>query len=165
LIELPAVFLTSTKVYVDDISELREADFFYHIIEAELAARNAPNRANIRRNPSYVAKVVATRYVPFSREHVLDYPCMFFRLHNSYMLASAWKIVSETLNSFAVNGVRDENIKSKLTSDPTLREQYLVLRNIVNTLVELSQNRFSVLATTTRRSIFFSLCGTSLTDS
>ena len=81
------------------------------------------------------------------------------------MLASAWKIVSETLDSFAVNGVRDENIKGKLKSEPILREQYLVLCNIVNTLVELSQNRFSVLATTARRSISFSDWRTSLTDS
>lgn len=160
-----AVCLMSTEVYVDDIDNLREADFFYDFIEAELLARNAPDRANIQRNPSYVAKVVATRYVPFSGEHVLDYPSMPFRLHNSYMLASAWKIVSETLDSFAVNGVRDENIKSKLKSEPILREQYLALCNIVNTLVELSQNRFSVLATTARRSISFSDWRTSLTDS
>lgn len=77
------------------------------------------------------------------------------RLHNSYTLASAWKIVSETLNSFAVNGVRDKNIKSKLKSDSTLRERYLLLGDMVKTLVELGQKRFSVLATTTRRSCFF----------
>lgn len=153
------------KVYVDDIANLREAEFFHHIIEAELVARKATNRENIRKNPSYVAKVVATRYVPFSRIYALGYPSMFFRLHNSYMLASAWKIVSETLDSFAVNGVRDENIKNKLKNDPILREQYLVVCNIVNTLVELSQNKFSVFATTARRSIFFSVWGMPLTDS
>ena len=60
-----AVCLMSTEVYVDDIDNLREADFFNDLIEAELVARNAPDRANIQRNPSYVAKVVATRYVPF----------------------------------------------------------------------------------------------------
>jgi hypothetical protein len=73
------------------------------------------------------------------------------------MLGSAWKMVSETLNSFAMGGIRDENIKDKLKSDPHLREQYLVLCDIVNTLIELSQNRFSVLATTARRSISFSV--------
>ena len=76
------------------------------------------------------------------------------RLHNSFMLASAWKIVSETLNGFAVNGVRDENIKSKLKSDSTLRERYLLLGDMVKTLVELGQKRFSVLATTARISSF-----------
>jgi hypothetical protein len=71
------------------------------------------------------------------------------------MLASAWKIVSETLNNFTVNGVRDENIKSKLKSDPILREQYLLLCDMVNMLVEVSQNKFSVLATTARTSVSF----------
>jgi hypothetical protein len=56
------------QVYVDDIAHLREADFFYHLIEAELVSRNHPSRENIRKNPSYVAKVVATRYVSFIRE-------------------------------------------------------------------------------------------------
>jgi hypothetical protein len=71
------------------------------------------------------------------------------------MLASGWRIVSETLNNLTMNGVRDENIKSKLEKNPILRDQYLVLCDMVNTLVELSQNRFSVLATTARR--FYSL--------
>lgn len=151
------MLLTWMKVYVDDIANLRGADFFYHIIEAELVARNAPNRETIRKNPSYVAKVVATRYVPVSREHELDYPSMLLRLHNSYMLASAWKIVAATLRGFAMIGIRDENIKNKLQNDSILREQYLVLYDVVNTLVDLSQRRFSVLATTARRSDFFSI--------
>lgn len=71
------------------------------------------------------------------------------------MLASGWRIVSETLNNLTMNGVRDENIKRKLEKNPILRDQYLVLCDMVNTLVELSQNRFSVLATTARR--FYSL--------
>ncbi|KAF9529234.1 hypothetical protein CPB83DRAFT_852909 [Crepidotus variabilis] len=117
-------------VYVDDIANLRDADLFFRIIEAELAARNPPDRGNIRRQPTYVAKVVATR------------------LHNSYMLASAWKIVSQTLNNFATSGVTDQNIKAKLKNDTKIRDNYLVLWDMVNKLVSMSQDQFSVLATT-----------------
>jgi len=54
----------SVLVYVDDIANLRDPELFHHIIEAELQARNPPARENVRKNPSYVAKVVSTRYVP-----------------------------------------------------------------------------------------------------
>ncbi len=75
------------------------------------------------------------------------------------MLASAWKLASETLNKFATSGVTDVNIKTKLKVDAGLRNQYLALWDIVNTLVDLSQNRFSILATTTRAQSFISSYG------
>lgn len=66
------------------------------------------------------------------------------------MLASAWKIVSDYLNALAVDGVSDRNIKIKLKNNPDIRERYLFLCDMVNVLVKMSQDRFSVLATTTR---------------
>jgi hypothetical protein len=66
------------------------------------------------------------------------------------MLASAWKIVSDSLNALAVDGVLDGNVKMKLKNNPDIRERYLVLYDMVNVLVKMSQDRFSVLATTTR---------------
>jgi hypothetical protein len=77
------------------------------------------------------------------------------------MLASAWKIVSDSLDALAIDGVSDSNIKMKLKSDPHIRERYLVLYDMVNVLVKMSQDRFSVLATTTRaykNSFLFPLC-------
>lgn len=76
-------------------------------------------------------------------------------LHNAYMLASAWKIASETLNNFATEGITDQNIKNKLKYDVLLRDRYLVLWDMVTTLVELSQNIFALLATTARMLIYF----------
>lgn len=76
------------------------------------------------------------------------------------MLASAWKIVSDSLNALAVDGVLDRNVKMKLKNNPDIRERYLVLYDMVNVLVKMSQDRFSVLATTTRAfhsSLFFFL--------
>ena len=73
------------------------------------------------------------------------------RIHNAYLLASAWKIVSETLYELAEDGLTDQGIKSQLRSHENLRARYLVLYDMVNVLVNLSQAKFSVLATTTRK--------------
>lgn len=66
------------------------------------------------------------------------------------MLASAWNIVSDTLNGFAIDGLTDRNIKSKLRDDNDIRQRYLVLYDMVNILVNMCQVKFSVLATTAR---------------
>ena len=68
------------------------------------------------------------------------------------MLASAWKLVSETLYDLAELGVTDGTIKSQIRSNGVIRARYLVLYDLVNTLVSMGQARFSVLATTTRKS-------------
>lgn len=70
------------------------------------------------------------------------------------MLASAWKLVSESLNTLANEGVTDSNIKAKLKTDRSIRDHYLVIYDMVNVLVNMSQSRFSVLATTTRKLIW-----------
>lgn len=72
------------------------------------------------------------------------------------MLASAWKLASEALSKFATSGITDHNIKNKLKGDVGFRNEYMVLWDMVNTLVDLSQNRFSVLATATRTQPFIS---------
>ena len=65
------------------------------------------------------------------------------------MLASAWNIVSVTLNGFAID-VDDSNIKTKLRGDKDFRQRYLVLYDMVNILVNMCQDKFSVLATAAR---------------
>ncbi|TFK44345.1 hypothetical protein BDQ12DRAFT_672818 [Crucibulum laeve] len=118
--------------FIDDIANLREPDLFRHLIEAELEARTTmdPKKSDPSRNPSYVASMVGTR------------------IHNTYMLASAWKIIKDTLHDLQKQGISDKNVKLKLKNDPALRDRYLVLYDIVNVLVNMSQARFSVLATT-----------------
>lgn len=56
---------TRTTAYIDDIASLRDPELFRYSIEAELKARADPERIDPRRNPSYVAKVVADKYVHF----------------------------------------------------------------------------------------------------
>jgi hypothetical protein len=66
------------------------------------------------------------------------------------MLASAWNIVSVTLNEFATDGLNDRNIKRMLRDDKDIRQRYLVLYDMVNILVNMCQDKFSVLATAAR---------------
>ena len=66
------------------------------------------------------------------------------------MLASAWNIVSVTLNGFAMDGLADTNIKKMLMDDKDIRQRYLVLYDMVNILVNMCQDKFSVLATAAR---------------
>ena len=66
------------------------------------------------------------------------------------MLASAWNIVSVTLNGFAIDGLTDRNIKTTLRDDKDIRQRYLVLYDMVNILVNMCQDKFSVLATAAR---------------
>lgn len=67
------------------------------------------------------------------------------------MLASAWKIVSDTLHYLEDEGVTDQNVRTQLKNNQEIRSKYVFVYNFVNTLVKMIQERFSVLATTTRR--------------
>ncbi|PPQ87476.1 hypothetical protein CVT25_008212 [Psilocybe cyanescens] len=121
---------SQSDAYVDDIAKLRDPDLFRYAIESELLARKEAKRSEPRKNPSSVAKVVATR------------------VHNTYMLASSWKIASDILNGMAEDGLSDRNVKMMLESKPDMRDRYLALYNMVDELVTMSQERFAVLATT-----------------
>lgn len=66
------------------------------------------------------------------------------------MLASAWKLVLDTLGRLKADGLADRTAQTSLKKDANLRSRYLVLFDMVSKLVDISQNKFSVLATTTR---------------
>lgn len=67
------------------------------------------------------------------------------------MVASAWKLISDTLKNLEVEGVTDANIKTKLKTDVELRQRFLVLYDMTKNLVKLFHTRVSVLATTCRK--------------
>lgn len=73
------------------------------------------------------------------------------RIHNAYLLASAWNIVSETFMELAQEGLTDKNVKTRLKADESFRARYLALYDMVKVLVNISQSKFSVLATTARK--------------
>ena len=67
------------------------------------------------------------------------------------MVASAWKLISDTLKNLEAEGVTDANIKSKLKTDVELRQRFMVLYDMTKNLVKLFHTRVSVLATTCRK--------------
>ncbi|KAG5647031.1 hypothetical protein DXG03_001401 [Asterophora parasitica] len=89
------------NAFLDDITNLRDPQLFLHLIQAELNARTKKDskKSDSLKNASYVASVVATR------------------IHNAYMLASAWKLVSETLAQLAIDGLSDGTVKSQLKNN------------------------------------------------
>ncbi|KNZ80873.1 hypothetical protein J132_04097 [Termitomyces sp. J132] len=118
---------------LNDIINLRDPQLFMYLIQAELNARTKKDKikSDAIKNASDVASAVATK------------------IHNAYMLASAWKLVSQTLAQLAFDGVTDTSLKSQLRNNTNIRTRYMVLYDLVGELVELSQSKFSVLATTT----------------
>ncbi|KAK7005784.1 hypothetical protein R3P38DRAFT_3214731 [Favolaschia claudopus] len=119
--------------FLDDIANLRDPTMFVGIIEAEWSARKPTKDSKTEpvKNATAMARVVATK------------------IHNAYMLASAWKIVSDMLHDLEDEGVTDLNVKTMLKNNEALRNKYLALFHFVATLVSMTQERFSVLATTT----------------
>ncbi|KAF8650432.1 hypothetical protein AX16_005235 [Volvariella volvacea WC 439] len=121
------------EAFIDDIANLKDPDLFQHEILAEVKARvpNEQTEIAVLQDPTAVASILATR------------------IHNTYMLASAWKIIFDCLAKFARKGVNDQNIKTKLKTDPQFRSRYLALYDMVNVMVDIGQSKVSVLATTT----------------
>ncbi|KAJ7072063.1 hypothetical protein C8F01DRAFT_1102364 [Mycena amicta] len=122
--------------FLDDIAHLQDPVLFVPIIEAEWASRiptKDPKAQEPLKSATAVAKTVATR------------------IHNVYMLASAWKLVADTLQDMEDLGMNDDvDIKVQLLRDLDLRAKYLAVYHFLDhTLVKFLQERFSVLATTT----------------
>lgn len=68
------------------------------------------------------------------------------------MLASAWRLVGQTLEGIADElGDQDNRIREKLQKDTEFRNLYLELRDHVNKLVDAAQSQFALLATTARK--------------
>lgn len=71
----------------------------------------------------------------------------FSRVHNSYMVASAWQIVYSTLDELQKEyGLSDATIKRQLASSERMRSRYLALYHLTDQLVEAAQMNFSNLA-------------------
>ncbi|KAK7035444.1 hypothetical protein VNI00_011737 [Paramarasmius palmivorus] len=119
---------------MDDVRGLKDPDLFYGLIHDEIKARTLPNKKENQdptRNPTYIASIISTR------------------IHNAYMLASAWKLVADGLCELQADGLSDEQIVQQLKSKEDLRSRYLVLYDMVNIVTDLLQSKFAVLAKTT----------------
>ncbi|KAG1878280.1 hypothetical protein F4604DRAFT_1923849 [Suillus subluteus] len=123
------------NAYLDDITNLQDPESFHRKITEELNARTpygtTKNGREVRSDPSYVASIIA------------------IRIHNTYMVASAWKIVVDSLRALEKSGLNDATAHIQLQKDQGLLARYLVVCDLVSNLVDLGQKKFSVLATTT----------------
>jgi hypothetical protein len=84
--------------------------------------------------------------------------CRLCRIHNTYMVASAWKIVLDSLRALEKFGLSDATAHIQLQKDQGLLSRYLVVCDLVSNLVDLGQKKFSVLATTTRTAKSCQVC-------
>lgn len=80
------------------------------------------------------------------------------RIHNTYMVASAWKIVLNSLRTLEKSGLNDATAHIQLQKDQGLLSRYLVVCDLVSNLVDLGQKKFSVLATTARTIAPYYVC-------
>ncbi|KAG1746133.1 hypothetical protein EDB19DRAFT_1894277 [Suillus lakei] len=123
------------NAYLDDITNLQDPESFQRKITEELNARTpygtTKNGREVRSDPSYVASIIA------------------IRIHNTYMVASAWKIVLDSLRALEKSGLSDATAHIQLQKDQGLLSRYLIVCDLVSNLVDLGQKKFSVLATTT----------------
>lgn len=74
-----------------------------------------------------------------------------YRIHNTYLFASAWRLVGLTLTENVERAEDTVQIRDRLKAEPAFRAQYLVLYDLVNVLVGYGQQKFAQLATTARK--------------
>ncbi|KAK7685171.1 hypothetical protein QCA50_011534 [Cerrena zonata] len=113
---------------MDDINDLQDPDLFLEIARSEIEARKHA-KEDPYKNPTKVAETIAAM------------------IHNSYILASGWKIVYQYLRQIRRAGVEDSSIQAQMKDNEELRTKYLVMYDVVNILTTLSQSRLSLLAT------------------
>ncbi|EMD37569.1 hypothetical protein CERSUDRAFT_114203 [Gelatoporia subvermispora B] len=127
------IALSQLSANLDEIENLHDHDLFYYKIktELEILLRSSPG-VNLR-DSKWIASVIAAR------------------IHNAYMLTSAWRLVRDTLEELHNGGLPTGSVtvQNKLKNDPALRSRYLVLYDIVNVLVQAGQTKFALLVTTT----------------
>ncbi|KAI0339768.1 hypothetical protein BDW22DRAFT_1360779 [Trametopsis cervina] len=124
---------------LDEIQNLQDPFLFHHAIKSEAEAR----KPNI---PAYSGKRKTQRKDPLADPAFIA-SVISSKIHNTYMFASAWRLVGLTLTE-NVDTENDGQIRNLLKKDPQFRARYLVLYDLVNILVGFAQQKFAQLATT-----------------
>ena len=149
---MPCLFFSGSRTknhkipaFIDTINNLHSTDLCYDIVSEELKAQSS-HRHNSKdpdplKSPAFVAEQFSILYV------FLDVLIMFrindwwYRVHNSYMLASGWTIVYESLKLLEREGLEDKSILNQLKIDNKMRTIYLLAYNLIKKLVTASQQR------------------------
>ncbi|THH29850.1 hypothetical protein EUX98_g4322 [Antrodiella citrinella] len=120
---------------LDETEELQDPAAFQDKIKAEVNARKPSvptgKHADPFKNVSYVASIAGSK------------------IHNTYMFASAWRLIAETLDGLQKQGLEEQKIRAQLEADTVMRSKYLALYSVVNTLAGAYQERLAQFATTT----------------
>ncbi|KAF8495845.1 hypothetical protein JB92DRAFT_2992064 [Gautieria morchelliformis] len=124
-------------VHLDEISNLKDKDFFCNDILATINSRveSAPDKNGVRRPP-----IDDTRWVAF---------VVGCRIHNVYLLAGAWRIVRNILRELEAIGLDDRDVRGQLRASEKIRARYLVLYDIITMLARMGQQRVASIAAAT----------------
>ncbi|KAL4249180.1 hypothetical protein AB1N83_014258, partial [Pleurotus pulmonarius] len=120
------------NAYLDDIRSLHNPELFYSLMHAEITARSPSGS---------VSSKLSTASLVISR------------IHNSYLLASAWRLILYSLIDLGEMGLADatsSGVKVLLKSNTRIRERFLVLYDLVQVLVGITQKQFATIAAVTR---------------
>ncbi|KIM23269.1 hypothetical protein M408DRAFT_332459 [Serendipita vermifera MAFF 305830] len=109
---------------LDLISDLHDPDFFYEDISSLIASR--PKLKPDLLTAPFLAKTISSR------------------VHNVYLLAASWKIVSNVLASLKEGGLSDSNVRNYLKGNSVARDAYLVVLDTIDMLCNLAQQELSV---------------------
>jgi len=122
------------SAHIDSIKWLKDPDLFYHELSKEVYSNLSQSSGSTPQDPLT------------DRDTVIN--VLGTRIHNLYMIASAWKIVRDRLVLLEQRGIVSSQIRSQLAKKPGLRKEYLVVCDVLAALVDALQARFSLLAAT-----------------
>ncbi|OCH91443.1 hypothetical protein OBBRIDRAFT_753183 [Obba rivulosa] len=127
------IALSQLSTNLDEIYNLQDHELFYYKIKDELEVRARSTVGVNVMNQSWVASVIASR------------------IHNAYMLTSAWRLVRDFIEELHDSGLPEGSItvQNKLRGNAALRSRYLILYDTVNVLVQAGQAKFALLVSTT----------------
>ncbi|KAH8107794.1 hypothetical protein BXZ70DRAFT_997460 [Cristinia sonorae] len=116
---------------LDECEAFQDPEIFYDKMKMEINARKTPaSKADPFKNATYVAGIIGSK------------------IHNTYMFASAWRLIAETLEDLQQEGLEDQTVRTQLQKSASMRVKYLVLYDVVNTLAGAYQSRLAQLAMT-----------------
>ncbi|TFY80469.1 hypothetical protein EWM64_g3543 [Hericium alpestre] len=115
--------------YVDDIIDLKDRNYFNAEVHNELIARYSRHAEDLMNDKNTVTAAIGAR------------------IHNTYMLASMWRMIKNGLSNLDSEGLSSSKIRQQLQQNEGMRIEYMMLYDAVNTLVDVAHDKFSSLAT------------------
>jgi hypothetical protein len=136
---------------LDLISNLHDPEFFYDDISNLIASR--PKLKPDLLTAPFVGKTISSRYdipnrpIPINlgigvADMYNNATC--HRIHNAYLLAASWKVVSNVLQDLKARDLQDANVRKQLTNSVHMRDAYLLVVDTIAMLSSLVQQELSL---------------------